>query len=152
MASKQKAQGRKWEKYWIDFFATLFDLKERVINKKTKLPNFDWEIARAEEVSQVYDNLGMDMVFKEQKKYPFAVQIKSTSTRSIKSKPIDIQPLMEIKCNEDKIPLLCTTVLHTKKGNKRRSHYGDYITIKAEDFQRLLNADYIFIKLNKNEE
>jgi hypothetical protein len=138
MASYNKIRGRLNESKWVEFFSSIYGYIIRKIDPETKCPIDNWQICRAEEVSQIMDNAGVDILVKD-KDFPFNIQCKETTTKALKSKPIDIQPIQEIKLDNGKIPLLCTTVYSVKKGNKRRSHYGDFITIKAEDFEKIIN-------------
>ena len=133
MPSKNKKNGRLEENWWLHYFAKLFGLIPRMVNRETGLVN-DWQIARSEDVSQHLDNMGIDIYFKQNNK--FAVQVKQTTTNAKKSKPIDIQPLEEIQCSGNQMPILCTGVY--RKTEKSRRSYGKYVTLKAEDFEELL--------------
>lgn len=134
MASKNKRLGRLTETKVVKWLADLFGLVILVKNKKGS--NFRTaQIARAEEVSQLLDNQGVDIYFAEDTGIDMRVQVKRTLVRGDKSKAIDIQPLFD-----NEVEVLFTEV--RIRANKNQMHYNDVVSVRVEFFEKLIKTYY----------
>ena len=134
MASKNKRLGRLTETKVVKWLADLFGLVTLVKNKKGS--NFRTaQIARAEEVSQLLDNQGIDIWFAEDTGINIKIQVKRTLVRGDKSKAIDIQPLFD-----NDVDVLFTEV--RIRANKNQMHYNDVVSVRVEFFEKLIKTYY----------
>lgn len=134
MASKNKRLGRLTETKVVKWLADLFGLVILVKNKKGS--NFRAaQIARAEEVSQLLDNQGVDIYFAEDTGINMKIQVKRTLVRGDKSKAIDIQPLFD-----NEVDVLFTEV--RIRANKNQMHYNDVVSVRVEFFEKLIKTYY----------
>lgn len=134
MASKNKRLGRLTETKVVKWLADLFGLVILVKNKKGS--NFRTaQIARAEEVSQLLDNQGVDIWFAEDTGINIKIQVKRTLVRGDKSKAIDIQPLFD-----NDVDVLFTEV--RIRANKNQMHYNDVVSVRVEFFEKLIKTYY----------
>lgn len=135
MASRNKTIGRKAEKKFVAWFTRIFGLIP-LIRDKSGSNLSTAEVARAEEVSQLLDNEGVDIWFGENTGFRgLNIQVKSTLVTGKKSKTIDIEPLYHMP--DTGINLLFTEVKY-RPGKKNMIQYGDIVSMKLEDFAEIL--------------
>lgn len=135
MASKNKRIGRKAENKFVSWFAERFGLVS-LIKSKSGSNLGEAEVARSEDVSQLLDNQGIDVWFKPGTSFDgLQVQIKSTLCTGKTVKTIDVEPLFDMP---DGMNILITEIKH-RPGKRNMMHYGDVVTMKIEDFEKLLS-------------
>lgn len=138
MASKNKAKGRKTEGRVVSWFADRFGLT-KLVKSKSGANLHDCEVARAEDVSQLLDNTGVDIYFRPGTSFEdLNIQIKGTLATGKTLKSINVQPLFEMP-DDDKINILITEIKY-RPGKRNMVHYGDVATMTLEDLGKLLTV------------
>lgn len=146
MASRNKMLGRKAESKFVTWFADKFGLI-KLVKSKSGANLGEAEVGRAEDVSQLLDNTGVDIWFKPGTSLDnLNVQIKSTLATGKTMKSINVQALFEMP--DDKINVLITEINY-RPGKRNRIHYGDVVTMSLEDFRKILSV-YSSYKLDDN--
>ncbi len=137
MAAKNKKAGRDAEEVIVQWWARVLSLVPMI--KSDKGVN-DYQVARAEEVSQILDNRGIDIYFKLS--LPdwitrLKVQRKRTLCSGKKSKSINVQPLFDMDIEEGDMPILMVDMRIRNKKNQTK--YGEVVVLKQADFEELIN-------------
>ena len=137
MASKNKRVGRKAEKKFVTILADRLGL---VPLTKSKFGSnlSEAEIGRAEEVSQLLDNEGVDVwITPKSELSEFNIQIKSTLVTGKKVKSIDVSSLFEMPGRG--INVVFTEMKH-RPGERNMLHLADVVTLGLDDFLNLMSV------------
>jgi len=139
MASKNKKLGRITESKFVQWFADKFGLVPLIKDKYGSNMN-EAEVARAEEVSQLLDNQGIDIWFSDatiQGRVKLSPQIKSRLCKGKKVKTVDVQPLLDMP--EDTLNILITELKH-RPGKTNMMKLADIVSMDLETFRIILNG------------
>lgn len=139
MASKGKRIGRLFEKWVVHWLAKAFNLIPLVKDKSGTTNITKAQIARAEEVNQHLDNLGIDIwIEKSLFLSRFGFQCKSTLSTAKSGKNIDVEPLFAMP--EDRIRVLITEIKYRAKGKKNMMKWGRVATVELDTLEMLIKA------------
>lgn len=131
MSSKNKSYGRKVEARFIAWLASIWNLTVFKKNRDGSSNIHDFDIARSEEINQHLDNQGVDIYLNPRTGINHRYQCKGTTTSSINTKAIDVQPLFDLD-----IDFLLTEIRVKKKKNKM--NYGEVVTMRLDVFEQLI--------------
>lgn len=137
MASKNKSIGRKAESKIVDWFADRFGLTKLVVDRLgANLGSA--EVARAEEVSQLLDNEGVDIWFSPSTEFSeLNVQVKNKLVTGKTTKSIDIQPLLDMP--DRGMNILITDVKY-RPGKRNMMPLTTVVTMDLETFGNLMSV------------
>lgn len=135
MASRNKQFGRLVERKFIEWLSNIWGLVVFKKNRDGSSNIHDFDIARSEEINQHLDNQGVDIYFNPRTGINHRYQCKGTTTSSLRTKPIDVQPLFDLD-----IDFLLTEIRIKKSKNKM--YYGEVVTMRLDIFEQLIKDKY----------
>ena len=137
MASRNKSIGRKAEKKFVARLAERLGLIPLTKDKSGSNLS-EAEIGRAEEISQLLDNEGVDIwITPKSELSKFNIQIKSTLVTGKKVKSIDVSSLFEMP---DKGINVVFTEMKYRPGKRNMIHLADVVTLTLDDFLTLMSV------------